>query len=65
MADVLMAEPPINNINKVNPQLQIKDESNNVPAFPDLLPLAQRPINLKTEKRHQRQRSFLKKECDS
>lgn len=49
MADVLLAELPINNVNKVSPQLQIKDKSNNMPAFSDLLPLAHRPINLKME----------------
>lgn len=49
MADVLMVELPINNVNKVSPQLEIKDESNNVPAFSNLLNLAQRCIELKAE----------------
>lgn len=57
-----MAELPINNVNKVNPQLQIKDKSSNMPPFSDLLPLAHRPMA--QWKWHQRQRSFSEKECD-
>lgn len=67
-ADVLMVDTPINNVNKVKPQLQIKDTSNIVLAFPDLLALAQRPINLKTEEAAKTENIFKErawKECNS
>lgn len=70
MADVLLVELPINNVNKVSPQLEIKDESNNVPAFSNLLNLTQRRIWIKSgrgtkDRDHFQRKNALRKRINS